>query len=140
MLKLNNKGITLLEAMVTIVVIMIGILALTKIFPIAFRIDKTSEQSTIAANLAQAKLEDLFYLDYDNLLIGTMEAKNRISNDPSSYLYNYQREVLVEYVDGNLQTSVTETDLKKVTVNIYWYNQVLKIEKSTQLISLIVKK
>lgn len=140
MLKSNNKGITLLEAMITILVIMIGILSLAKIFPIAFKIDKTSEQSTVAANLAQSGLENLFYLDYDNLTIGTMEAKNRLSNDPNDQFYNYQREILVEYVDENLQTSVTDTGLKKLTVNIYWYNQALKIEKNTQIISLISKK
>lgn len=141
MLKLNNKkGITLLEAMITIVVIMIGVLSLTKIFPMALKINKVSEQSTVAANLAQAEIENLFYLNYDNLPIGTMEVKHRLSNDPSDQLYNYQREVLVEYVNSNLQTSITETNLKKITVNIYWYNQILKIEKNSQLISLISKK
>lgn len=141
MLKLNNKkGITLLEAMITIVVIMIGILSLTKIFPIAFQIDKTSEQSTVAANLAQSGLEDLFSTGYNNLSVGTIEAKHRLASDPSDKLYQYQREILVEYVDGNLETSIAETDLKKMTVNIYWYNQALKIEKTTQLISLISKK
>lgn len=140
MLKSNNKGITLLEAMITIAVIMIGVLSLTKMFPIAFKIGKVSEQSTIASNLAQAEIEDLFSLNYDNLTTGTMETKHRLSLNPNDQLYNYQREVLIEYVDSNLQPSATETNLKKVTVNIYWYNTVLKIEKNTQLTSLISKK
>lgn len=137
---MNNKGITLIEAMITILVILIGIFSVAKIFPIAFKIDKSAEQATVAANLAQAEVENLFYLNYDNVLVGTLEAKHRLSEDPNNRLYNYQREVLVEYVDSNLQTSVTETGLKKITVNIYWNSPALNIEKSTQIISLISQK
>ena len=45
-----------------------------------------------------------------------------------------------EYVDQNLQTSVSETDLKKMTVNVYYKSSALKTEKSVQLTSLISKK
>ncbi len=140
MLKSNNKGITLLEAMITIMVIMIGILSLAKIFPVAYKINKTSEQSTVAANLAQAEIENLYYLSYDNIPLGTVEAKHRLSDITTDQLYNFQREVLTEYVDGNLSTSISDTGLKKISVIIYWYNPSLKIEKSTELISLISKK
>jgi len=140
MLKLNNRGITLLEAMITILVIMIGILSLVKIFPIAFKINKASEQSTIATNLAQAELENLYYLNYDNIAVGTLEAKHRLALDVNDPLYNFQREVLIDYVDSNLTVSAAETNLKKMTVNIYWYSPALKLEKTTQLSSLISKK
>ena len=97
MSKLNNQGITLLEAMITIVVIMIGVLTLANIFPIAFRVGESAQQATLATNLAQAKLEELFSLNYDNIAIGTIEVKGRLSANPSDYLYNYQRETLNQY-------------------------------------------
>ena len=140
MSKLNNQGITLLEAMITIVVIMIGVLILANIFPIAFKISESAKQATIATNLAQAKLEELFSLNYDNIAIGVIEVNERLSADPNNYLYDYQRETLTEYVDQNLQTSVSETDLKKMTVNVYYKSSALKTEKSVQLTSLISKK
>ena len=140
MSKLNNQGITILEAMITIVVIMIGVLTLANIFPVAFKIGESAKQATIASNLAQAELEELFSLNYDNIAVGTIETKARLSADPSSYLYNYQRETLAEYVDQNLQTSASATDLKKITVNVYYQSIVLKTEKSVQLTSLISKK
>ena len=140
MSKLNNQGITLLEAMITIVVIMIGVLTLANIFPIAFRVSESAQQATLATNLAQAKLEELFSLNYDNIAIGTIEVKGRLSADPSDYLYNYQRETLTEYVDQNLQTSGSATDLKKITINVYYRSAALKTEKSVQLTSLISKK
>jgi len=140
MSKLNNQGITLLEAMITIVVIMIGVLTLANIFPIAFRVGESAQQATLATNLAQAKLEELFSLNYDNIAIGTIEVKGRLSANPSDYLYNYQRETLTEYVDQNLQTSGSATDLKKITINVYYRSAALKTEKSVQLTSLISKK
>lgn len=140
MLRLNNKGITLLEAMITIMVIMIGILSLAKIFPVAYKINKTSEQATVAVNLAQAEIENLYYLQYDNIAPGTVEVKHRLSNIVTDQLYNFQREVLAEYVDADLATAATDTGLKKIIVTIYWYDPSLKIEKNTQLISLISKK
>ena len=140
MSKLNNRGITLLEAMITIVVIMIGVLTLANIFPVAFRVGESAQQATLATNLAQAKLEELFSLNYDNIAIGTLEVKSRLSADPNDYLYDYQRETLTEYVDQNLQTSATATDLKKITINVYYQSAALKTEKSVQLTSLISKK
>lgn len=140
MSKLNNQGITLLEAMITIVIIMIGVLTLANIFPIAFKIGQSAQQATIASNLAQAKLEELFSLNYDNIAIGTLEAKGRLSTDLNNYLYNYQRETLSEYVDQNLQTSASATDLKRITVKVYYQSTALKTEKNVQLNSLISKK
>lgn len=140
MLKSNKSGITILEAMITIFVIMIGLLALSSLIPLAFKISQSAERSTAATNLAQAGLEELFYLNFDNIPVGVIEAKARLSGDTNNWLYNYQREILAEYVDSDLQTSTTATDLKKITVNIYWHNPYLRAEKMTQLTSLIAKK
>lgn len=140
MLKLNNKGIGLIEVMVTITVILIGIIAVARIFPIAFKVGKSAEQATIATNLAQSKIEEMFYLDYDNISIGTVEAKARLSADPDNPFYFYQRETLVEYVDENLDTSGSETGMKKITVNAYWNSALLTTEKNVQLVLIISEK
>lgn len=140
MSKLNNEGITLLEVLITISVILIGILVLTKIFPMALGVNRTAEQSTIATDLAQAKAEEMFSLGYNDLIVGTLEAKHRLSADASDRLYQYQRETKIEYVDQDLQTSASPTDLKKVTVTVYWQNLLLSTEKNEQLTILITRK
>ena len=136
----NQTGLTLLEAAITIAVILIGVMTIVQIFPLAFKIGKTAEQTTVAINLAQAKIEEIFFLDYDNIAIGEIEAKHRLSSDPASPFYNYQRQTVAEYVDGNLAASPTETELKKITVTVYWYHTFLGYEKSEEIIILISKK
>ena len=140
MSKLNNQGITLLEVLITISIILIGILVLTKIFPLALSVNRTAEQSTVATDLAQAKAEEMFSFNYDDLTIGTFEAKHRLSADSADLLYHYQRSTVIEYVDQNLQTSAAPTDLKKVTITVYWQNLLLAAEKNEQLTILITRK
>lgn len=136
----NQTGLTLLEAAITIAVILIGVITIVQIFPLAFKIGKTAEQTTVAINLAQAKIEEIFFLDYDNIAIGEIEAKHRLSSDPTSPFYSYQRQTVTEYVDGNLAGSLTETELKKITVTVYWYHTFLGYESSEEIIILVSKK
>ena len=61
------------------------------------------------------------------------QTKSRVSSDPASFLYNYQRETIIETVDANFNTSVNDVGLKKITVNVYWQSPVLSKEKTIQL-------
>ncbi len=141
MFKSNNQnGLTLIEAAITIAVLLIGIIAIVQIFPLAFKVGKTAEEATVAVNLAQAKIEEMFYLDYDNIAIGTIEAKHRLSADSENPFYYYQRQTDAEYVDQNLNTALTDTGLKKITVTVYWYHPVLRYENSEALTILISQK
>lgn len=140
MLKLNNKGISILEALITIAVLLMGVLVITRLFPVALQLGRSAEQATVATNLAQSKLEEMFYLNYDNIAIGTIEARQRMAIDMANPFYWYERETAVEYVDGNLNTSATETELKKITVHVYYKSSLLTINKDIELILLISKK
>lgn len=136
----NQQGLTMLEAAITIAVLLIGILTIVQVFPLSFKLGKTAEQSTVAVNLAQAKIEELFYLDYDNIGVGTIETKHQLSDNPDNPFHYYQRQTVVEYVDQNLNYSAIETELKKITVTVYWYHPILKYENSQEAIILISKK
>ncbi|MBI5765667.1 prepilin-type N-terminal cleavage/methylation domain-containing protein [Candidatus Falkowbacteria bacterium] len=138
--KFYSTGFTLLEVMIAITILIIGILAVARIFPLALKVAKSAEQATIAINLAQAKIEEIFYLDYDNIPIGAIEAKHRLADDMQNPFYYYQRQTVAEYVDSDLNYSATETGLKKITVTAYWRSSVLALEKSRDLIILISKK
>jgi Tfp pilus assembly protein PilV len=140
MSKLNNKGITIIEAIVTITVLLMGILVLVRLFPIALQIGRSAEQATIATNLAQAKIEEVFSTDYYNISVGTIETRQRMSSDISNPFYWYEREAIVEYVDGNLNTSVVDLGIKKIIVNTYWKSALLSLDKNVQLTLLISEK
>lgn len=145
MLKLeikNNKGISLVEAIVCIGLITLIIITIIKLFPIALKLGSDATKVTIATNLAQAKIEECFYNDYENLIVSStpMEVKHRLASDPANPFYAYQRATTVEYVDSNLNHSATETGIKKISTIVYWQSPVLKNEKRVELRILISKK
>lgn len=136
----RQRGFTIIEAMIAIAVLTMGILVLVKIFPLALKISRSAEQSTIAMNLAQSKAEELFFLDYDSINIGIIETKSRLSDDPDDPFYQYQRQTIVEYVDSDLQSSVSDTGMKKITIAVFWRHPLLLGEKSVGLETLISHK
>ncbi|MDD4900704.1 MAG: hypothetical protein PHS62_01160 [Patescibacteria group bacterium] len=125
----NHWGMSLIEIMVSFSILVLVFVSLAQTFPFALTINKTAENSTKAAYLVQAKLEELNSLGYANIPLGTIEAKHRLAANPNNYLYYFQRQTAVEYVDSALATSVSETGLKKVTVTVYYTNALSKTEK-----------
>jgi len=140
MLKSNKSGISLIEALVSIAIILLIIFAIAQIFPLALKINNHAEQETIAANLAQAKIEESFSLNYENINVGTIEAKHRLATDPANPFYAYQRQTTVEYVDINLSNSATDAGLKLITATVYWQSPAFKSEKNISLKILISRQ
>jgi len=130
-------GMTLLEVMVAFSILTVALISLMQSFPLSLAINKTSENATKASYLAQAKLEELNSLGYGNIATGTIEAKHRLADSSTDYLYYFQRQAVVSYVDGNLADSGSDTGLKKITVTIYYTNVLSKIEKSYSTVTLI---
>jgi hypothetical protein len=128
---------SLLEVMVSFSILILVFVTLTQAFPLALTIIKTAENATKASYLAQAKLEELNSLGYGNIGIGTVEAKHRLSSDQANYLYYFQREAIINYVDGNLQASALDTGLKKITVTVYYGYALSKTERSYSTFALI---
>jgi len=128
---------SLLEIMVSMSILVITFIALMQSFPMALTINKTSENSTKASYLAQEKLEELNSLGYGNIAVGVIEAKHRLSDIQTDYLYYFQRQTAVSYVDGNLQDSASETGLKKISVTVYFTNALSKTEKNYSTVALI---
>ena len=128
---------SLLEIMVSLSILALTFIALMQSFPTALTINKTSENSTKASYLAQEKLEELNSLGYNNITVGTIEAKHRLSDNQGDYLYYFQRQTIVDYFDGNLQNSASDTGLKKISVTVYYTNALSKTEKSYSTVTLM---
>jgi prepilin-type N-terminal cleavage/methylation domain-containing protein len=133
----SQTGMSLLEIMVSLSILAVTFIALMQSFPLTLSINKTSENATKASYLAQEKLEELNSLGYGNIAVGTIETKHRLSSAQNNYLYYFQRQTLVNYVDGNLQDSVSDTGLKKISVTIYYTNALSKTEKNYSTVTLI---
>jgi len=138
----NRRGISLIEAIVCISLVTLIIITIVKLFPIALKLGSDASRVTIATNLAQAKIEECFYNDYDNLPVSAtpLETKHRLASDPANPFYAYQRATTVEYVDSNLNHSDAETEIKKVNTTVYWQSPILNGEKKVELKILISKK
>ena len=136
----DNRGISLIEALIAMAILTIGLLSIIRLFPVAMKVSKTAEQSTVAANLAQAKIEEVFSLGYENIPIGTMEAKHRLGTNSDNPFYHYQRQTITEYVDGNLAHSASATGIKKISVTVYWSSPTTGLERSLPVNVLISQK
>lgn len=127
---------SLIETMVALLILMVAFVSLIQSFPFSQTIVKTAENSTKAAYLAQNELEQLLALGYDNIPVGTVETKQRLSDDSADYLYYFQRQTAVSYLDSNWQASVSDTGMKKISVTVYYTNSISKTESSYNISAL----
>lgn len=134
------RGFTLIEAAIASFVLLVGILALAKIFPVIARTGKAASEKTIAANLIQSKIEEVFSLGYGNISVGVIEAKHRLGESEADPFYDFQRQTAVEYVDINLNPAGSEHEIKKITVTVYWFNPVLIAEENASASIVITER
>jgi prepilin-type N-terminal cleavage/methylation domain-containing protein len=136
----KQQGLSLIEIMVAISILVIAFIALMYSYPFGLSINKGAENTTIASYLAQDKIEELHSLGYDNINTGIIEAKHRLSDDPSNYLYNFQRETEVRYVNGNLQVESADQGMKRISTTIFYFDAVSKTEKNYNITTLISQR
>jgi len=133
----KSGGFTLIEATVAIMILVVGLLAVIQFFPFALRITGDSQNLTTASNVALSKIEELKEFTYDNISTGTIETKQRVSTDPDNYLYHYQRQTDIEYIDSYFNTSGADVGLKKITVTVFWQSPISSEEKSLKINTVI---
>ena len=145
MLKFNKQfkeeigGFSLVEVIVAMSILMIAFIGLVQSFPLGNSVNDSAQKKTSASYLAQEKIENLYSIGYDNIATGTIEAKHRLSSDKSDFLYKYQRETEVNYMDENLNVSSSDTGLKRITTRIYFLNTLTKEEENIIMNTLIGK-
>jgi prepilin-type N-terminal cleavage/methylation domain-containing protein len=134
---IKTKGFTLIEAMIAIVVLLIGLVAVMSFFPLSLKVSGNSQDLTAASDIALMEIENLRGYSYDDIGVGTIETKHYLSTDPNNYLSAYQRQTAVNYVDSDLNQTVTDSGLKKIAVTIYWRLPSSKTEKTLEIDTLI---
>jgi type IV pilus assembly protein PilV len=102
----NNKGFTLIEVLVAMVILSVGLLGTAALITGIISGNKVSNRATTATTLAQDKMEDIKRLGYSNTVSETRASL-------SSPYNNYEREVTV--VDDS-----PAAKMKTVTVEVYW--------------------
>lgn len=131
---LSQKGFSIAEVMVAVMIFSIGILSVVEVFPLYHKMSRLAEKSSTAVFLAQEKIEAIFSLPYSEITVGQYEIRHRIEND--GRFSNYERKTDVSFVDGSYNNSNSDLGLKKITTTVYWNEAGLeKSEKLTTLIS-----
>jgi Tfp pilus assembly protein PilV len=108
-----ERGASLIELMIALVVLSLGILSLAQLFPAGSRGQMRDRMTTAATYFAQEKIEELTVLPstHADLSNGLHPAAGFDSlGDANQFLRRYQ----VEQMAGALK------DLKKVTVTVQW--------------------
>jgi len=114
-----KQGFTLIELLIAIILAATGLMVLMQVMSVAIVADSDLEYSLTALNLANEKLEELKDEDYDDPNLdpaGSPFTEAAISG----FDFVDQRQWTVGYVDANLSTSVSDTGIKDVTVEVQW--------------------
>ena len=128
-LKQKQEGFSLIEVLVSIFIVAIGILAIIQLFPLGMNINSSSERLSVASSLAQTKIEELLSESYNDLPVGTAEARHFLSAPYSIY----ERQTTINYLGANLAPSSTDQGLKKIVVTVY-YPSILQSESSQSFV------
>jgi len=99
-----------------------------------------AQNITSAAYLAQAGMEEALSIVYEDLTTGEFEARTRLSDQEDNFLYKFERETIISYVDENLEESEEDAGLKKIEVNVYWQSPIGDGEKNYELKTLVSDK
>lgn len=115
-----QSGFAIIEALVAITFLTVGILSVANIFPFGMNISHFAEYKTVAATLAQDKVEEFIAFGYDGIAAGIVEAKHEVMAGSFGDKYNFYRETIVVYVDGSLAASESDTGMKKIETTVFW--------------------
>ncbi len=114
-----TKGFTLIELLIAIVLIVVGLVALMGAMSAGICADAALEYRLTALNLANEKLEELKGDGYSHANLDPASSPFTEAFI-SGFDFVDQRQWTVDYVDANLSTSVSDTGLKDVTVQVQW--------------------
>jgi len=114
-----KQGFTLIEVLIAIILIVSGLVVLMQVMSVAIFADSTLEYRLTALNLANEKLEELKDDGYSHANLDPASS-SFTEAFISGFDFIDQRQWTVDYVDANLSTSVSDTGLKDITVQVQW--------------------
>lgn len=112
-----NRGFTLIEVIVFIVVV--GVIASAIFIPFltSLKESMTPEEVITASYLAQAKMEELTKYTYSDSNLDTLSLTAYAQVD-ATYFPNYQWQWEIKYIDENLNDSPCNVGYKQVLVRV----------------------
>jgi len=125
-----NKGFTILETMVAILILTIGVIAVLQVFPLCLSVQKSNEMENQAIFLAQERIEQEMFKTYENIQIGT------IIEDPISPPYErFSRETNI-----TLENTGPFSGLKKIEIIVRWRSVLGLKQGDISIVNLVAER
>jgi len=130
----NKRGFSILEDFFSLAIICIAIVFLASSLPFGLLATQKVTTTAQANFLAQAKMEELASLTYQELEVidTTEQSLTKIDTD----FAGFSRETKTEYLDQDFNQVNEDDGLKKITVIVSWTDRIKKTVTQTELISL----
>ena len=120
----NNRGFTLIEVFVAIIILSVGLLAMAGLTAGITRGNSFSTRMTTATSLAKEKMEEIRGLGYSGAAgadTTTTEDYGSIPQAPS-----YRRDTFTDVANP-------AAGMKTITVTVYWHSDVYSVSLTTIL-------
>ncbi len=101
-----QKGFSLIELMVAVVILAIATLGIYQAYSVSFTGMADARDRTVATNYVRQAMEGIKNMDFDKIIT---QSRSYITGSK----HKYEREVIVQ----------ESTNLKKVTTKVYWRNR-----------------
>jgi type II secretory pathway pseudopilin PulG len=111
---MNDKGFTLIEIIVLIVMAGILLPAIIVPFVTGVRGSGKPEMATTSMYLAHQKMEEFMKYNYGNVTLNPTALTPYANADISSYQWQWE----IIYVDNNFNTSATDVGYKRILVRV----------------------
>nr|WP_320049081.1 prepilin-type N-terminal cleavage/methylation domain-containing protein [uncultured Desulfuromonas sp.] len=126
----NNHGFSLIEALIAIVVISVGLLALGTMQIGAMKANTLAQSRTIAVSLAQSQLDFLRTLPFDNALLedsddsNTLDAGFENGNTPDNSISDVSGpNGEIFQIFWNIQEETPVSDTRTIRLYVTWEDQ-----------------
>ena len=112
MTKLDNRGFSLLELLIAVVILAVGLLAMAGLQTRAIKGNFHGGTISLATALAEERAEEIRNTDYDSIAYDpNPDVEANIKSGSSGNIFT--RETLVE-------NDIPMTGMKKITVSVHW--------------------
>ena len=119
-----QKGFTLIEVMIALVILATGLLALMTMQIVSIKANAFSSEMTYAAMLGQSELEKVRNMNYASVVAVAPQAYNVPATLTKGVAYT---------VETQVQDNTPTTDMKRVTLIINWFSRPAGSEATTVL-------
>ncbi|MFH0995571.1 MAG: prepilin-type N-terminal cleavage/methylation domain-containing protein [Pseudomonadota bacterium] len=108
----NNRGYSLIEVFIAMVVLSIVLLGMAGLINITVSINRNSAEKAVAITLAQDKMEEMITKGYS--VSATNQTETEAYGDMVNYL-SYRRV-------ADIKIDKPDRDMKLITVDVHWNN------------------